>query len=564
MPRQTISPRAVLAICCFLLFWFLTGDPAGAASKNASKKQRQQNVIVLLADGTGATHTTIARWFKGGPLALDRMFLSGMRTYGTDSLVTDSAPAATAFATGFKSNDKFVGIAPAEATIPGAPAAVEEKQYKPLATVLEAAKVSGKSVGLVATSNIQHASPAGYSAHVRDRSDYNEIAEQQVYLNVDVVFGGGKQYLLPAAQGGKRQDGEDLIRVLRDRGTVFIETRDELLKLPSRTKKVWGLFAADAMAYEFDRPRQFPGQPSLAEMTRKAIEILSRNPKGFFLFVEGSKVDWASHANDPIGVISDVLAFDQAVGVALDFAQKNRRTLVLSFSDHGNGGLSLGNKKTDQTYSKMPLKWLVDPLKKATLTGEGLEAELGDDLSEARIKSVMAEFYGLEDLTSEEVAAIQKKKKGLLNYVVGPMISSRSVIGWTTNGHTGEDLFFYYYGLYRPMALIENTAVAKLCADHLRLNLQRTDRELFQGADLAFAALGASVAIDAGDPANKVLLVTKGSRTARLPFSKDIIQIDGREHRLNGLTVYADRANNGQGRVYVPRQAVELFLGRSR
>ena len=142
------------------------------------------------------------------------------------------------------------------------------------------------------------------------------------------------------------------------------------------------------------------------------------------------------------------------------------------------------------------------------------------------------------------------------------MISRRSVIGWTTHGHGGEDLTVYYYGLNRPLPLLDNSDVARLCARHLGVDLERSNRELFVAADEAFPALGAAVAIDASDPANKVLVVTQGPKTARLPFSKDIVRIGDREYRLPGLTVYADKANNGQGRVYVPREALEIFRRR--
>jgi alkaline phosphatase len=544
-------------------FWSNDGWALSAPKKISPKGLKQRNVIVLMTDGTGSTHTTITRWYKGAPLALDKMFLSGVRTYGADSLITDSAPAATAFATGYKTDDKYVGIYPSTVTIPGVPAVREDWRYKPLVTVLEAAKVAGKSVGLIATSNIQHASPAGYSAHVSARSDYNEIAEQQVYLDIDVVFGGGKQYLLPTTQGGTRTDGEDLIQVLKNRGYAFVETRQDLLNLPANTRKVWGMFAKDAMAYEFDRPTQKPDEPSLTEMTQKAIEILSKNPKGFFLFVEGSKVDWGSHANDPIGVISDLLAFDQAVERSLDFAKTRPNTLVLAFSDHGNGGMSLGNKKTDINYPNLPLGALVDPLKKATLTGEGIQAMLGPKPWAAdRIKSVVNTYYGIADLTDSEVAQIQAfvpTPAVGLNFVLGPMISNRSVIGWTTVGHVGEDLFFYYFGLNRPLPIIENSDIALLCSKHLNLNLGRMDQLLFKPADIAFPAIGANISIDSTDPANKALVVTKGAKTARLPFSKDVFQMNGKEWEMNGITVYAPKANNGSGRVYVPQQALDFF-----
>lgn len=516
-----------------------------------------KNVIVLMMDGTGSTHTTVTRWYKGAPLALDEMALAGVRTYGADSLITDSAPAATAFATGHKTTDKFVGVLPARVTIPGVPPVTDELREKPVATVLEGAKLMGKAVGLVATSNIQHASPAGYSAHWPARSNYNEIAEQQVHLDIDVVLGGGRRYLLPVSAGGTRTDGENLIEVLRARGYDVIETRSQMLSATGN--KLWGLFAADALSYEFDRQRFTPEEPSLAEMTQKAIEILSRNEKGFFLFVEGSKIDWASHANDPIGVISDVLAFDDAVRVALDFAARDRSTLVLAFSDHGNGGMSLGSKKTDANYSTLPLEALTVPLKKAVLTGEGIEKELGSDRSEAKVRSVLARFYGIEDLTAAEVAAIQAAPRGRMNYVVGPMISERSVIGWTTTGHAGEDLFLYVWGLNRPLGLMENTEIAHLSARSLGFDLARIDERLFVRADRAFTDLGATVRIDRTDPQNPALVVEQGMVRALLPFSKDIMTISAagraKTYDLEGLTVYAPNTQ----RVYVPQQAVKLF-----
>lgn len=537
----------LIVALCFWAIGFLA--PSIALADRSAK-----NVIVLMTDGTGSAHTTISRWYKGEALNMDKMFLAGVKTYGADSLVTDSAPAATAFATGYKTNDKYVGVLPdpAKVTMPGIPAIPAEWKEKPVATVLEGAKLMGKAVGLVATSNIQHASPAGYSAHWPNRGAYNEIAEQQVYLDIDVVLGGGKKYLLPKPQGS-RTDGENLIEVLKSRGYGFVENRADMLAFSG--KKVWGMFADDAMLYEFDRRALNPDQPSIAEMTKKAIEILSKNPRGFFLFVEGSKVDWASHANDPIGVISDLLAFDEAVGAALDFANNNGNTLVLVFSDHGNGGMSLGSKKTDNTYSKLPLSALVNPLRKAQLTGEGVEMMLGADRSEDNIKKVMSEQYGIDDLTADEIMAIQSAPAGSMNYVVGPMISNRSVIGWTTNGHSGEDLFFYYSGIKKPMGLIENTDIAHLSAGFMNFDLSSADQKLFVPADQLFGRIGATTSIDESDAENRALVVQKNYVKATIPFSKDILICNGVPYQMPGITVYAPNTK----KVYVPEAAMQLF-----
>jgi alkaline phosphatase len=516
------------------------------------QQDKVKNVIVLIADGVGSAQTTIARWYKGAPLALDEILVGGVRTYSADSLVTDSAAAATAFATGKKSDNQFIGVWPDRSTMPGVPKLRSDHRTKPAATVLEGAKLQGKSVGLVVTSNVQHATPAAYSAHTPKHLDYEEIAKQQVYLNLDVVLGGGKRYLLPEGQGGIRKDGEDLIGVLKERGYAFVQTRSKLSRVEG--KKVWGMFADEAMANEFDRRRFTPYEPSLAEMTWEALRLLSRNDKGLFLLVEGSKIDWAAHANDPIGVISELLAFDEAVAAALHFAKKNSQTLVLVLSDHGTGGMYLGNKIGNKTPDRIPLEALVTPLKKAILTGEGLEKALEEDLSEKNIIQVMSQYYGVSDLKPEEVTAIQKTKMGNLKSVVGPMLSKRTPIGWSTTGHTGEDLPLYAFGPNRPAGLLENTDIALLCARNLGFDLEAVDRRLFVWAGDLFRPLGAKLSIDKGNPGDPALIVEKGAVRLEFPFSKNIMKRGEETAEMEGLTIFAPRTE----RVYLPRQAAEL------
>ena len=506
-----------------------------------------KNVIVIMSDGMGSSHTTITRWMNGKPLNAEEHVSGAIRTYAADSLITDSAPAATAFATGNKSNTKLVGVLPYRATLPGAQAS-EDQKYRPYATVLEAAKLKGKATGIIATSNVQHASPAGYTAHTGNRNDYTDIASQQVYQDIDVVLGGGWQFLLPEAQGGVRKDGINLENVLKARGYGMVKTKEELAKWNGT--KLWGLFSPNAMAYDMDRPFIAPTEPSLSEMTDKAIQTLAKNPKGFFLFVEASKVDWASHANDPMGVISDTLAWDASVKVAVNFAKKNPGTLVIAFSDHGNGGMSLGSKKTDTTYDKLPLADLIDPLKKARVTGEGIESLLKDDKSEANIRKIVSEYFGVTDLTTVEVSSIQNAKKGNLNYALGPIISNRSVIGWTTNGHTGEDLFLYTYGPGKFSGTIDNTDLAKIQEKALGLDLVATDQAIYQEATTRL--VGYEIQVDTIG-LSSVLKVSKNGKTVELPCSTDILRINGKDIQLSSLTLYIKETH----KVYLSEEAVQ-------
>ncbi|HEY3278087.1 MAG TPA: alkaline phosphatase [Syntrophorhabdaceae bacterium] len=538
---------AVLALIILLFFSSL----AAAAGQHGN---RFRNVIIMVPDGCSPAQVTVARWYKGAPLALDRMYLGGVRTYGANSLITDSAPAATAFATGHKTADKFIGILPDSVTTPGAAPIPEERRYKPVPSVLEGAKLIGKSVGLVATSNIQHATPAAFSAHWPDRNNYNEIGKHQVYQGMDVVLGGGKQYLVPKEKGGARTDGEDLTEVLRAKGYLIVHTREELEK--ARGNRVWGAFADDAMANEFDRPHLRPEEPALAEMTKKALTILSKNKKGFFLMVEGSKVDWAAHANDPIGVVSEVLAFDEAVKVALDFAKKDGKTLVLAFADHGTGGMSLGSDGVNKSYSTLPFEKVFGPLKKAVLTAEGVEQKLEKDGSEEKIRNIVGEFYGIKDLTAGEIKTLRNASQGPRR-ALGPMMSARSGIGWTTKGHTGEDVFLYHYGLNRPLGLIENTEIAGMTAKALGFDLSMVESRLFVPAREVFSAPGVIFSLEGAGTGKAVLTVRKGEARADFPLGTNLMYIksQGKTYEMEGISVLAPHT----GKIYLPGESARLL-----
>jgi len=504
-----------------------------------------KNVIILIPDGMSVGATTLARWFQGGqPLALDEMAAGLVRTYNSDTPIGDSAPAGSAFATGYKSQTGQIASLPVKVGMPGVPLPAAGQENRPLATVLEAARLAGKSTGLVATSEIMHATPADFSAHSPSRKAYDDLSEQQVHNRLDVVFGGGAKFL--EAKG--RKDGEDMFKALKEQGYEIIKTPAELEL--QKKPKVWGLFAPADLAYELDRNPA--NQPSLADMTARAIALLSKNPNGFFLMVEGSKIDWAAHANDPVGIISDVLAFDRAVKVALDFAKLDGATVVISTSDHGNSGISMGDRATSGNYDKVPLASFIAPLKRAKGTAEKLAAMLNRERS--NVREVVASQWGINDLNDAELAGIVNCKEKTA-YAFGPVMAKRAHIGFTTNGHTGEDVVWYAWSPRRDhlTGVLENTDVALLMAHYLGVDLHKTTDTLFVEAETGFTAKGAATGTDRKDPQNPVLTAKKGGTDIRLPRNRNYALVNGRRVELPGVTVF-----NGK-KWYTSQAAVDLL-----
>jgi alkaline phosphatase len=547
MRKKVLSKTLALIIILSLVL--AQGANAYAISgKNAAAPNADiKNIIVMIPDGMSIDGVTLARWYKAydaetgaldttAALALDELASGLVRTYWSNGetigAVTDSAPAGTAYASGIKTNDKYVGVTP---------------ESVPVATILEAAKLIGKSTGMVATSNIQHATPATFSSHYNDRSKYDIIGEQQAYNGVDVLMGGGSMYLTEPY----RQDAENIVSELKAMEYRYVTTRDEMNAV--QDGKLWGMFAGDAMAYEMDRSENAGTEPSLAEMTVKAIELLSKNAEGFFLMVVGSKVDWAAHATDPIGLISDILAFDEAVKVALDYAKKNQDTMLLIMSDHGNGGITIGNTETDGSYSKDPVSKFIAPLKKAILTGEGVAAKF--DAERANVAEMMKNWYGIDDLTDEEIETIKETDAASMNYAVGPMISKRAFLGWTTGGHTGEEvmLFTYLPQDGRVTGTLDNTDIARICAGVWEIDLAETTGKLYNDAESRFKSKGATVRTDTAVQSGGKMTVTKGGTTLTILENKNYVTLNGNKRQIDGVVV------NQGGKFYVPQSVLDML-----
>lgn len=551
--KKTVKTFLVILSLCILI----TSTTYANAATGSDASNEIKNVIFLIPDGMSTTGTTLARWFNDAkPLALDEMASGLVRTYWSSGPITDSAPAGTAYATGYKSTDKYISVAPDSISMPGYTPKNQVVPKKPLATVLEGAKLIGKSTGLIATSEISHATPATFASHTSSRSEEENIAEQILYHDVDVVLGGTTFYMTAE----NRKDGEDLISIAKERGYDFVTTPTGMKN--SKSSKLWGTFAQMDLAYDFDRKSS--KEPSLEEMTSKALSVLSKNPKGFFLMVEGSKIDWAAHANDPIGIISDVLAFDNAVKVALDFAKKDKHTLVIACTDHGNGGITIGSSNTNSNYSSVGLEQFITPLKKAKLTAEGTAIKIYENKN-ADVKWIISSYYGISDFTDEESKAIEDAMKAdaekkvtrgqdsAIKAVLVNMMNKRASIGWDTSGHTGEDVTLYTYGPngQKLTGVVENTYIAEYIAKNMGFNLDDINKQLFVNTEDAFKAKGAEVTIDYSDINNLVLIVEKGENTYTFPVNKNYCYINDEEVILSGVTVFTDR-------FYVPADAAAL------
>ncbi len=335
MPRRRCSKGIRL------FFWLAQGVVLGVGSAAAGPK----NAIFFIGDGMGTAQVTLGRIYQAnardGKLHLDAFErVAFIRTYATDRMVTDSAAAATALATGRKTRNGAIAQGP---------------DGERLETVLEAAKARGLAVGIVTTTTVTHATPACFYAHVGSRAEEAEIAAQLIdYGQIDVIMGGGREFFLPQGaadeENGRRssrRDDRDLVAEAAARGYRLIRRASELETLREELArgespgKILALFSPGMMAYEIERHADFWGEPSLAEMTEVAIELLSRHPAGYFLMVEGGRIDHACHDNRAHAAAREMLAFDEAVGLAVSRTQSAGETLIVVTADHETGGLAI-------------------------------------------------------------------------------------------------------------------------------------------------------------------------------------------------------------------------------
>ncbi|KAG8420113.1 hypothetical protein J3459_011362 [Metarhizium acridum] len=424
------------------------------------KVQRARNFIYVVPDGFGPASQTLWRDYinivnkngtelrpKSAETELDRIMIGSVRTQSFDHFVTDSAASATAFATGHKTHNTGIGI---------------DSDVKPVASILEAAHLEGFKTGLVVTSRVTDATPAGYCAHVMDRRLEDEIASHQI---------GQKHPLGSVGQG---------FSYASDKGGLEVFSRD-LGKVPV---PFLGLFADSHMAYELDRDNE--KEPSLLQMTQVAIKSLAdatkSGQKGFFIMIEASRIDHAGHANDVAAHVHDIAMYYQVMSFLKKYVAENPDTQLLSAADHETGGLTLASG-----YNPAMLQ-------RANHTSEYLERAFslyrGPDRA-TYLKDVILPQYGLLSASEKDV----KKYLGILKRDgvsdMGAAIRSdfaKSVgVKWATDGHSAVDVPLYGFTgadkSYTQMKAYlgphaDNTQLARYIEQALGINLDKATEAL--------------------------------------------------------------------------------------
>ena len=523
----------------------------------AQAVKQVKNVILMIPDGTSIGVYSAARWYKvynnmGDALHVDPYITGTVSTFSSNAPIGDSAPTTSCYMTGMPARSGNVSIYPVHDPDNDLYPVDSTMAYQPLATILEASKIEkNKATGLVVTCEFPHATPADCAAHHYNRGNYNALAPQMAYQNLDVMFGGGNRILT-----------DDIKQHFQNKGTTLIQNdRNAMLNYNSENP-VWALFNDRALPYDLDRDPEIT--PSLSEMTEKAIEILSKNENGFFLMVEGSQVDWAAHGNDPVGIITEYLAFDEAVGKAIEFAKQDGETAVVILSDHGNSGLTIG-KAECKGYDKLTIEELFGEVSKYKLTAAGIEKKL-IDVGPENMKAEFKKHTDI-DLTDDQLKSLlssRNYKEGNymeianspnLTHNIVNIMNSKMCFGFTTGGHTGEEVLLaaYHPAGDVPMGHLKNTEINDYLfkVSGLETPLPELTRRIFAKHRDVFVDMEYTIEdIDGDIP---ILVVKNGGKTLRVPAFSSVATLNGKSFDLGSVTVYIDKNNT----FYLPQNLAD-------
>lgn len=470
-----ILRKAIVVLVCLVMLMLIGCTQTVQTTDSDIVYETPKYVFYLIGDGLGASQRQIAEYYlqhmtgnNTATLAMNDMDVAGINTtYSLDTLVTDSAAAGTALACGVKTNNGMIAQTPDGTNVK---------------TLVEATQELGYATGVVSSTRITHATPATFYAHNADRNNEAGIAEDLVNSGVDFIAGGGYRYFVPSTnEESKREDDRNLVSEMSMLGyQTFIDENgavDFASYTPEAGDQVLALFSKSHMPYEIDRANSDTNLASLSEITQAGLDLLSLDEDGFFLMVEGGRIDHACHPNDVATTIYDTLEFDEVVQVAIDFYNEHPDdTLIVVVGDHETGGLGLGYS-TDYFLNLNAI--------------DGITASFEDGYSYAYEAGGDRETYydylkkiGIKDLTDDEKALIEDgmdmvdagaSESGYneAGIAVNHIISERAGVQWTTYAHTGTQIPFSVTGVSEEAfgGFMDNTEIAQMLANVLGVSI---------------------------------------------------------------------------------------------
>ncbi|MGC4102617.1 alkaline phosphatase [Ferruginibacter sp.] len=439
MQRRNFLRNSGLTLLGTNLLQPVTGF-AQSNKKNGPLKQQAKNIIFMVSDGMSSGTLTMANillerkygrqstWMK--LYHENKVARALMDTASASSIVTDSAAASSAWGGGVRVKNGALNVD------------MKGVFHKP---ILQKFKAAGKSVGCVTTVPITHATPAGFCINNNTRGDQSEIALQYLPLKFDVMMGGGSEFF----SAGKRKDKQDVFVLFEQNGYTVVRDRQDMLSLDINSNKpVLGVFYENGLPFTLDMEQDKQLQqavPTLAEMTRTAISKLNKNKNGFVMQVEGGKVDWAAHSNDSPAILYDQVAFDDAIKVAIEFAEQDKNTLVIITTDHGNSNPGFYGENAE-----------FDKVQNIKHTNEWILKSINKNFTEQQVIDLVESAQGIV-FKREEAAQIMKHYTamdgdGLYNpyklpfELLAQLQKPYTTIGWGAMDHSADHVELCMYG----------------------------------------------------------------------------------------------------------------------